>query len=109
MYIISLVLSFTVILTIATKIGFIIQRTYVDIRGIALSALLATVTAFGTIGLPFMCIIATLTIYLHLLCKVGKTDLFPDTILAAIIGGSVSIIMMMDYLKDLNILYFFGI
>ena len=109
MYIISLILSFTVILTIATKIGFIVQRTYVDIRGIALSALLAIVTAFGTMGLPFMCIIATLTVYLHLLCKIGKTDLFPDTILATIIGGSALIIIMMDYIKDLNILYFFDI
>lgn len=106
MDIIKLVLIFTVILTAATKVGFIIQRTYFDIKGIALSALLATITAFVTSSIPFICVMATLTIYSYLLCKIGRISLLPDVLLATMIGYSTLIVVMIDYLKDFNILFF---
>lgn len=108
MDIIRLVLICTVVLTAATKIGFIIQRTYFDIKGIALSAFLATITAFVTVPIPFICVIATFIIYSYLLCKIGKISLLPDVFLAMMIGYSTLIVVMIDYLKDFNILFFWA-
>lgn len=108
MEIIRLILICTVILSATTKVGFIIQRTYVDIKGIILSAFLATVTAFVTVSIPVICILATFIIYSYLLCKIGKVSLLPDALLAQIIGTSASIVIMIDYLKDFNLLSFWG-
>jgi hypothetical protein len=101
-----LVLSSAAILTISTKVGFFIQRTYCDIRGIALAAVLATVTAFVTLGLPFVGIVIAYFMYVYLLCRIGKVNLLPDVILATIIGSGALLAVMFDQIKDINILSF---
>ena len=103
MDIIVLLLSYTAILTIMTKIGFIVQRTYYDIRGIALSSFLATVTAFVTVGLPFIGFLAAYIMFLYLLCKIGRISLIPDAILASIIGSGGLIVLLVEHIKDVGI------
>lgn len=86
------------ILTTATEIGFLMQKFYVDIRAIALSAIISVLVCI--IISPKGIILGIITAYILfsiLLNKFSEVELMPDTIFASIIGFGVATFIIMKY------------
>ena len=92
-------------LTIATKIGFTIQRLYVDIKGIFLASLLAVLAGAVSLGYPILAIFAFLFVFSYCLCKVGEVEFLPDTILALMISVAVIVILISNKVVDINYIF----
>lgn len=82
------------ILTTATEIGFLMQKFYVDIRAIALSAIISVLVC---IIISPKGIITAYILFSILLNKFSEVELMPDTIFASIIGFGVAIFITMKY------------
>lgn len=89
-------------LTIATKIGFTIQRVYVDIKGLALAAVLAVTAGIVSLGYPILAVFAFILVFLYCLCKIGEVSLLPDAILAIMISGAVVLMLIANNVVDIN-------
>ena len=96
----------TIILTITTKIGFVIEGVYFDIKGLALCAFLGVLTVFVSMGFKIFGLVIGYFLYVKLLCKVGEVELMPDAILASIIGCTIWGIIIFDKISTLGIVWF---
>lgn len=86
------------ILTIATEVGFLMQKFYADIRAIALSAIISVLVCI--IILPKSIILGVIIAYILfsiLLNKFLEVELMPEAILASIIGVGMSIFIIINY------------
>lgn len=103
-YVIITVFS-TIVLAIATKIGFFIQRIYLDIKGIALASFLSILTGMVSLGYPIIAVIASYIMFLYLLCKIGEVEPIPDAIFASIIGVGTLTLVVINNLDKFDIFY----
>lgn len=94
----KIIFTLTLVLTIATKIGFILQRVYVDIRAVALASLLAVVTGVVLLGYPILAALIGGMMFLYLLCRIGQIELMPDALFSTVIGiGAIGILVLNNY------------
>ena len=100
MNIIFACLKIVFLLTIATEIGFFIQRSYCNIIIVVLSSLLAVLAGTVTFVYPWLSIISTIVIYFYCLCKFGGVKFMPDALLTGIIAiGGIAILYIQDIIK----------
>ena len=105
--IIWLFIKCVIVLTITTKIGFVIQGTYFDLKGVALACFIGLLSAFATLGLSIIGLIISYIIYTRLLCRIGMVEMVPDTFLATIIGCAGFAFVMVDIIKNTGVLEIF--
>ena len=101
MDIVKLGIQLALALAVGTEIGFLIQRTYIDIRLIAIASVLAVTVALVTLAYPIIDILATMTIFLYILTKDTEIPLSPDALLAAIVGLAFVAILILE--KVINV------
>ena len=87
------------ILTIATEIGFLIQKIIIDIRIVAISAAISVLMfiIISAKSIIFAALIS-LVLYVSLLDKlVSKDGEIPGVILASIIGIGIEVLVIINY------------
>lgn len=86
------------ILTVTTEIGFIIQKSYVDIRIIALCAIISILVCIiiAAKSIPIACFVSYL-LFLGLLSKFGEVEVMPDAIFATVIGVGIEAFILTKY------------
>lgn len=107
MEIVILGIKLALALAIGTEIGFLIQRTYIDIRLLAISSVMAVTVALVTLAYPIVDVLATVTIFLYLLTKDTEIPLSPDAILAAIVGFAFVAILILEKVINVSCILWF--
>lgn len=87
-----------ILVTITTKLGFTIQRSYIDIKVTLASAAISILV--GIILIPTNLILGFIVGYailLFLICKWGEVELLTDAIFATIIASGLQLYFIFNY------------
>ena len=93
-----------IVIVTTTKIGFMIQKVYVDIKAIIPAVAIAILIGMIFSNIPLLGLFIGYVVLIELLTRMAKVKAMPDALFATVIGIGLQVIILINYYGEISAL-----